>query len=76
MARFNVPEIVQLGEYNVFHDLGIRALVPIGYKKIHVHFVFDIKHDVRHKSCLVTNKNLKEPPLESIYSGVVSLRSL
>ncbi len=51
-------------------------LVPTGFKRIRVHLVFDIKHDACHKSRLVADSHLTEVPLESIYSGVVSLRGL
>ena len=63
-------------EYKTFTDLGhmSQAKVPVGYKKIHVHLVFDIKHDGRHKARLVADGHLTEVPLESVYSGVVSLR--
>ena len=69
-------ELDQLQEYNTFRDLGKGSKPPPGYKRIHVHFVFACKHDGRHKARLVANGNLTEPPLESVYSGVVSLRSL
>ena len=38
--------------------------------------VYDVKHDGRHKSCLVAGGHLTDTPIESVYSGVVSLRSL
>ena len=34
-----------------------------GYKKIRVNFVFDIKHDGRHKARLVANGHLTEVPI-------------
>ena len=40
------------------------------------HFVFDVKHDGRHKARYVAGGHLTDPPLDSIYSRVVSLRSL
>jgi hypothetical protein len=36
--------------------------------------VFDVKHDGLHKARLVADGHLTEVPLESVYSGVVSLR--
>ena len=69
-------ELSQLQEYETFIDKGIGDLQPAGYKKIRVHFVFDIKHDGRHKSRLVAGGHLTDIPVESVYSGVVSLRSL
>ena len=47
---------------------------PEGYKRIRVHLVFDIKHDGRHKARLVADGHLTDVPLESVYSGVVTLR--
>ena len=38
-----------------------------------VHFVFDKKHDGRHKIRLVADRHLTDIPLSSIYSGMVSL---
>ena len=39
-------EFSQLQEYNTFKDLGKGVLGPKGYKKIKVHMVYDVKHDV------------------------------
>jgi len=47
-----------------------------GYNKIWVHLVFDVKHDGRHKTCLVADGHLTDILLESVYSGVVSLCGL
>ena len=38
--------------------------------------VYDVKHDGQHKSRLVAGGHLTDTPIESVYSGVVSLRSL
>ena len=38
--------------------------------------MYDVKHNGRHKARLVAGDHLTSPPLESVYSGVVSLRSL
>ena len=69
-------ELNQINEYEVFIDAGhhTKAKIPSGYKKIRVHFVFDVKHDGRHKARLVADGHLTAVPLESVYSGVVSLR--
>jgi hypothetical protein len=66
----------QIDEYETFQDLGHKSVarVPQGYKKIRVHFVFDVKHDGRHKARLVADGHLTDIPVESVYSGVVSLR--
>ena len=38
-------------------------------------FVFDVYHDGRHKARLVADGHLTKEPLETVYSGDVSLRS-
>jgi len=38
-------ELLQIHEYNTFLDMGMGDCKPAGYKKIQVHFVFDVKHD-------------------------------
>ena len=38
--------------------------------------VYDVKHDGRHKARLVARGHLTDVPIESVYSGVVSLRGL
>jgi hypothetical protein len=68
-------EMLQLKEYNTFRNLR-QAKAPDEYKRIRVHFVFAVKHDGRHKARLVADGHLTETPLDSVYSGVVSLRSL
>jgi hypothetical protein len=44
-----------------------------GYKNIIVHFVFDVKHDLRHKARLVAGGHLTDPSTDGTYSGVVNL---
>jgi hypothetical protein len=43
-------ELQQINEYETFTDLGHHTIVkiPTVYKKIRLHFVFDVKHDGRH----------------------------
>ncbi|OEU21625.1 hypothetical protein FRACYDRAFT_167569 [Fragilariopsis cylindrus CCMP1102] len=74
----NVLEHAQLTDYAVFKNKGEfhDAKIPEGYRKIKVHTIFDVKHDGRHKARVVANGNLTDTPLESVYSGVVSLRGL
>ena len=38
--------------------------------------MFDVKHDGRHKARLVADGHLTDVPLDSVYSGLVSLRGL
>ena len=49
---------------------------PQGYQKIKVHLVFACQHDGCHKARLVAGGHLTLDPIDSIYSGVVSTRSL
>jgi hypothetical protein len=63
-------ELAQLKEYRTFKDLGHSIPPPEGYKKIRVH------HDGRRKARLVADGHLTDVPVDSVYSGVVSLRGL
>ncbi len=65
----------QLHDYETFLDYGID-ISPEGYKKIRVHFIYDVKHDGRHKCRCVADGHLTDVPVDSVYSGVVSLRGL
>ena len=49
---------------------------PPRYQKIRVHLIFAVKCDGRHKARLDADGHLTQEPVESIYSGVVSLRNL
>ena len=69
-------ETGQLDEYNTFIDKGKGAPIPPGYKKIRCHFVYDVKHDGRHKARLVAGGHLTDTPVGSVYSSVVSLKGL
>ena len=69
-------EMSQLDEYKCFKDQGKGIDIPNGFKKICVHLVFDVKHDGRHKARLVANGHLTDIPVDSVYSGLVSLRGI
>ena len=78
-------EMGQINEFKVFQDHGKAKYdpksrkvsnAPNGYLKIMVHLIFVFKHDGRHKARLVAGGHLTPDPIESIYSGVVSIRSL
>ena len=79
------PEMDQINEYKVFQDHRKAkfdpksrkvSTAPNGYQKIRVHLIFAVKHDGRHKARLVAGGHLTPDPIESIYSGVVYIRSL
>ena len=69
-------ELHQMDQYINFKDLRKGARLPSGHKRITVHIVYNVKHDSRYKAKLLSGGHLTEPPLENIYSGIVSLRSL
>ena len=78
-------EMDQINEYKVFQDHGKAQYdpksrkvsnAPNGYQKIRVYLIFAVKHNCRHKARLVAGGHLTPDPIESIYSGVVSIRSL
>jgi hypothetical protein len=61
-------------DYDTFKDYGDSGRPPDEYKKIRVHLIFTVKHDGRHKSRLIADGHLTDVSLDSLYSGVVSLR--
>jgi hypothetical protein len=69
-------EMQQLHQYRTFKDIGTGTLPPEGYKRIKVQLVYAVKHDGRHKARLCANGNLTDIPIDSVYSGVVSIRGL
>ena len=66
----------QIMEYKTFKDLGYHANPPPEYKRICVHFVYNIKHDLHYKACLVADGHLTNPGTEESYACVISLKSL
>ena len=78
-------EMDLINEYQVFKDYGKVKYdpqskwitnAPQSYESIKVHLGFACKHDGHHKAKLVVAGNLTPGPIDSIYSGVVSTRSL
>ena len=69
-------EIAQLDEYQVFINLGKGHAPPPGYNKMRGHLVFDVKHDGKAKARYVADGHRTPIPLDSVYSGVVSLRGV
>jgi hypothetical protein len=63
----------QLFEYDTFVDKGPNVSTPEGYTKIPTHFIYAVKHDGRHKARMVAGGHRTETPIDSVYSGVVSL---
>ena len=69
-------EMDSVHSYDMFTDLGKETKALGGYKKIWCHLVYDVKKDGQHKFRFVAGGLLTDPPLSSIYSGVVSLCSV
>ena len=69
-------EIIKLHQYHCFKSQGKNGRVPKGFQCIKLIWVFDVKHDLRHRARLVAGGHMTEALKESSYSGVVSLRSL
>ncbi|KAL7563771.1 hypothetical protein ACA910_020455 [Epithemia clementina (nom. ined.)] len=76
-------ELLQISLYDTFKDYrkaqwsnGKITNAPPGYQKIRAHLVFAVKHDGRHKARLVADGHLTKEPVETIYSGVVSICNL
>ena len=63
-------------EYQVFKDIGKNGRPPAGYKPLKILMVYDVKHDGRHRARMVAAGHLTEVPVESVYSGVISLRGI
>ena len=59
-------EMQHMNGFKVFKDLGIYGKTPEGYKQIHVHLVYDVKHDGRHRARLVADGNLTDIPVDSV----------
>jgi hypothetical protein len=69
-------EVSQLMDYAAFESLGKGAPVPEGYKKIPCHFVYDKKVTGACKARMVAGGHRTDTPIESVYSGVVSLQGV
>ena len=63
---------------NAQYDPKSRKVLyaPNGCQKIRVHLIFAVKHDERHKARFVAGGHLTPDPVETIYSGIVSIRSV
>jgi hypothetical protein len=56
-------EFENIQSYQTFKDMGKVTHVS-GYKRIIAHFVFLVKHDLRHKAQLVADGHLTPPTIE------------
>ncbi len=65
-------------EYDTFVDKGHcdKVLPPKGYKRIRVHLVLNVNYDRCRKARLVADGYLTDVSVDSVYSGIVSLRGV
>ena len=68
-------EVDQIREYETFKPWKEKT-PPKGYQFIRLHFVFDVKHDLRRKTRLVAGGHMTTASNEDAYSSVVSLRGM
>ena len=70
-------ELDQINGYQTFTDHGMNTPAPKDYKRVPVHFVFDVKFDLRRKARLVAGGHLtKQVFNDAPYSGIASLKSI
>ena len=69
-------ELKQINDYETFRVLEDNEPMPLGYKRIPYHCVFDVKFDGRRKCRLVAGGHRTDPPKEDIFSGVVSMEAV
>ena len=55
-----------------FKVLDFNEKAPVGYSRLRVHMVFDIKLDLIRKARLVADEHLTPDPVGSTYADVVS----
>ena len=58
-------------ENKVFKNISKGTKIPDGFKNIHVHMIYDVKHDGRHPARFVADGHLTDIPSDSVYSGVI-----
>ena len=64
-----------MDEYEAFYSRGNGTVWMTGYRRIHVFFVYAVKHDLRHRACLVAGGHMT-PDQGNSYSSVISLRAM
>jgi hypothetical protein len=59
-----------------FHFLNEEEQVPMGYKQIPCHIIFDVKMDFTRKARFVAGGHKTDPPTSLTYSSVVARDSV
>ena len=67
----------EMGNVRVaFQILEEEEEIPVGYKELSVHLIFDVKMDLTRKARLVADGHKTPDPIGSTYAGVVSRESV
>ena len=75
-ASAEAKEISHLNEHDSFKDLGKNAEAPEGHKETPCHFMRNRKTCGCAKAQFVAGGHRTDTPIESCYSGVVSLEGI
>jgi hypothetical protein len=51
-------------------------VMPLGFKKINCHMLFDLKLDLVCNARFVAGQHQMDPPKESVYSSIISCNSV
>lgn len=68
------PVMWKYKDFNTLRDNGHKT--SPGYKRIKVHLIFNVKHNGRFKGRCVADGHLTGIPLESVYSGVITIQGV
>ena len=67
----------QISSYNTFKDHGMNTPPPKDFKRVPVHFVFDVKFELRRKARLVAGSHLTKPIFyDAPYNRIASLKCI
>ena len=71
-------EITGIDDYTTFEDLGHcdDTIPPRDHQRIRLMWTFAVKPDGRFKARLCARGDMTDEPIDSVYSGVVSIRGL
>ena len=73
MTDYADLELKQLDDYNCFKERRKTTKVIDGYMIMHIHLVYTVEHDNIHRAHMVADGHSTYVPLDSVWSGVVSL---
>jgi len=70
------PHAHNVGDVEAVIDKGVGFKPGSDNKRIRVHMVCAVKHDDQHKARLVAGAHLATTPVDSVHSGIFSLRGV